>query len=337
MEEFETVEERSAGAAPVAGAFIAAAVVVIGLEEEVGAAERPVDGLAAELRDAGKELHVWTVNEVGEMWRLLTLGADNLIIVTIIANKLPLERRAQAVKLGLALAMLFRIALLMVVSVILKYATSVFYEFDTHFLGIHMHGALSGKALVLALGGAELFELGEVKGDLGALVMGVLISTHPKAKEMAKSMLGFKDLFLLGFFLSVGMSGQLSLEALIIGLLLAPFVLVKSALIFTLLTRFKLRARTSLLATLNLSSAGYGTRPRRHFAEQTVVTAYKAAHDVAVAPVPFTPAITREVTDLVQAGRIPGLGDDTGLAEHTGKLDIPQHGCMIERLTVLTA
>ena len=108
--------------------------------------------------------------------------------------------------------------------------------------------------LALALGGAELFELAEVKGDLGALIMGVLISTHPKATEMARSMLGFKDLFLLGFFLSVGMSGQLSLEALIIGLLLAPFVLVKSALIFTLLTRFKLRARTSLLATLNLTN-----------------------------------------------------------------------------------
>ncbi|MBE9535146.1 MAG: cation:proton antiporter, partial [Proteobacteria bacterium] len=48
--------------------------------------------------------------------------------------------------------------------------------------------------LVLALGGAELFELGGVKDDLGALVMGLLISTHPKSEEMAKSMLGFKDL-----------------------------------------------------------------------------------------------------------------------------------------------
>lgn len=108
--------------------------------------------------------------------------------------------------------------------------------------------------LVLALGGAELFELSGVKDDLGALIMGVLISTHSKSKEMAKSMLGFKDLFLLGFFLSIGMSGQLSLEALMIGLLLVPFVFVKSALFFTLMTCFKLRARTSLLATLNLSN-----------------------------------------------------------------------------------
>ena len=108
--------------------------------------------------------------------------------------------------------------------------------------------------LVLALGGAELFELGGVKDDLGALIMGVLISTHPKSKELANSMLGFKDLFLVGFFLSIGMSGQLSLEALIIGLLLVPFILIKSALFFTLMTQFKLRARTSLLATLNLTN-----------------------------------------------------------------------------------
>jgi len=108
--------------------------------------------------------------------------------------------------------------------------------------------------LVLALGGAELFELGGVKDDLGALIMGVLISTHPKAAEMSKSMLGFKDLFLVGFFLSIGMTGELSPEALVIGTLLAPLVLVKSALFYGLMTSFKLRARTSLLATLNLSN-----------------------------------------------------------------------------------
>jgi len=108
--------------------------------------------------------------------------------------------------------------------------------------------------LVLALGGAELFELGGVKDDLGALIMGLLISTHPKAAEMAKSMLGFKDLFLVGFFLTIGMTGQLSIEALIIGLLIVPFVFVKSTFIFVLMNRFKLRARTSLLSTLNLTN-----------------------------------------------------------------------------------
>jgi len=109
-------------------------------------------------------------------------------------------------------------------------------------------------ALVLALGGAELFELGGVKDDLGALIIGILISTHSKSKEMAKAMLGFKDLFLVGFFLNIGISGELSAEVFIIGLLFVPFIFIKSSLFFILMTGFQLRARTSLLATINLSN-----------------------------------------------------------------------------------
>lgn len=108
--------------------------------------------------------------------------------------------------------------------------------------------------LVLALGGAELFEITGVKGDLGALLMGVLISKHPKSKELAESMLGFKDLFLVGFFLTIGMSGQLSFATVAAGALFAPLLVIKSALFLLILTWLKLRARTALLATLSLSN-----------------------------------------------------------------------------------
>ncbi len=105
---------------------------------------------------------------------------------------------------------------------------------------------------LLAVGGAELFELVKLKGSLGALVLGLLISNHPKADEMAKTMLGFKDLFLLGFFLSVGMSADLTLEIITVGALITPLVFFKSALFVKLLTRFRLRARTAVLASLEL-------------------------------------------------------------------------------------
>ncbi len=108
--------------------------------------------------------------------------------------------------------------------------------------------------LVLALGGAEIFELGGVKDDLGALIMGMMIASHPKASEMAKVMLNFKDLFLVGFFLTIGMTGELSLAAFVVGALLVPFVLIKSGLFFLLLNAFRLRARTALLTTLNLTN-----------------------------------------------------------------------------------
>ena len=42
----------------------------------------------------------------------IALGADNLIIITIIANKLEASERGKAIKLGLILAMAFRIILL---------------------------------------------------------------------------------------------------------------------------------------------------------------------------------------------------------------------------------
>lgn len=108
--------------------------------------------------------------------------------------------------------------------------------------------------LILALGGAEVFELVGMKGDLGALVLGVMIASHPKADELSKTMLGFKDLFLLGFFLSIGLSGKLTLDTFLVGALVTPFVFVKAMLFFALFTLFNLRARTSLIATLNLTN-----------------------------------------------------------------------------------
>ena len=107
---------------------------------------------------------------------------------------------------------------------------------------------------LLALGGAQLFELVGLKGDLGALVLGVLIASHTKADEMAKTMLGFKDFFLLAFFLAVGLSGELSLETMVVGAAITLLVLLKSALFLGLLTAFRLQARTALLATLNLGN-----------------------------------------------------------------------------------
>ncbi|MCY3566580.1 MAG: cation:proton antiporter [Gammaproteobacteria bacterium] len=109
-------------------------------------------------------------------------------------------------------------------------------------------------SLLLALGGAELFELVGLKGDLGALVLGVLLARHHKAEEVAGTMFGFKNLFLLGFFLSIGLSGPLTPETFLVGAAITPFVLAKSALFFRLLTRFKLRARTSLRASLTLAN-----------------------------------------------------------------------------------
>jgi len=108
--------------------------------------------------------------------------------------------------------------------------------------------------IVLALGGADLFELVEMKGDLGALVLGMLLAGHPKANELAKSLLGFKDLFLVGFFLSVGMSALPGWSELWISLALLVFLPFKVALYFGLFTAFSLRTGTAWRSSLNLAN-----------------------------------------------------------------------------------
>jgi len=108
--------------------------------------------------------------------------------------------------------------------------------------------------VLLTFGGAGLFKGVGLKPDLGALVFGALMAGHPKADELSKVLLGFKDLFLVGFFLTIGLSGLPTFTDLGIALLLVLAVPVKVGLFLVLLTRFKLRARTSTLTALSLAN-----------------------------------------------------------------------------------
>ena len=108
--------------------------------------------------------------------------------------------------------------------------------------------------LSLALGGALVFEAVGVKGDLGALILGLLLSSSPRASELAKHLLGFKDLFLVGFFLTIGLAGGLSLDTVALALLLVLLVPMKTGLFLWLFTRFRLRARSAFLSSLSLSN-----------------------------------------------------------------------------------
>ena len=108
--------------------------------------------------------------------------------------------------------------------------------------------------ILMPAAGYGSFELVGLKGDLGALVFGMLVASHPKASELAKTLLSFKDLFLVGFFLNIGISGSPSLAAVGIAILLALVMPIKAAFFFSILTRFKLRARNAMLASLGLAN-----------------------------------------------------------------------------------
>ena len=112
---------------------------------------------------------------------------------------------------------------------------------------------LFGLFLGLVLG-PELFQLVGLKSDLGALVIGMMVADNKKAHELATTLLNFKDIFLIGFFLSIGLSGLPTSNAIIISILLVLLIPIKSILYFYIFTKFNLRARTAFHATVTLSN-----------------------------------------------------------------------------------
>jgi predicted Kef-type K+ transport protein len=109
--------------------------------------------------------------------------------------------------------------------------------------------------LFIALGvGTTSFAMVGLKPDLGALVIGALIGSHPRSPELAASLYNFKDLFLISFFFQIGLNAAPSLNHALAAMGLLILLAGKSSLYFLILTRFRLRARTSFLATLALTN-----------------------------------------------------------------------------------
>ena len=96
----------------------------------------------------------------------------------------------------------------------------------------------------MALGGYELFTLLNLKGDLGALVAGMMLASHVKAAEIYKALMGFKDLFLIGFFLSIGFIALPNVEMMLTALVLLLLLPVKFLLFFRLLTWLGMSGRS---------------------------------------------------------------------------------------------
>ena len=117
------------------------------------------------------------------------------------------------------------------------------------------HGELLPlTGFILALGGYHLFELVNIKGDLGALIFGILLAQHEKASELAKSLLSFKDLLLIGFFLTIGLTALPDLNMIVLAIVFCLFIPLKAALFFGLFTSLRLRGRTAYLSSLVLSN-----------------------------------------------------------------------------------
>lgn len=112
---------------------------------------------------------------------------------------------------------------------------------------------LLGLYFSLILGGHGFESLG-FSAEIGALMLGILIAPHPKSGELSESLWGIKEFFLVGFFLKIGLGGLPTINDWIFAIGVNLFLWIKGLLFFFLFIIFKLKARSSFLASLSLSS-----------------------------------------------------------------------------------
>jgi predicted tellurium resistance membrane protein TerC len=91
----------------------------------------------------------------------VVLGIDNIIFISIVANKLPVEIRAKTRNMGLILALVVRIILLLGITWVISFKEPLFHLSDilgdwlTHKFSDHDH-PFSGRDLILMFGGLFL-------------------------------------------------------------------------------------------------------------------------------------------------------------------------------------
>ena len=81
----------------------------------------------------------------------IVLGVDNIVFISIASNKLPEEQRPRARRLGLLMAMGFRVLMLLGISYLIKMQTPLFH-IDTQLIT----GGFTGQSLILLAGGLFL-------------------------------------------------------------------------------------------------------------------------------------------------------------------------------------
>ncbi|MFN8319739.1 MAG: cation:proton antiporter [Saprospiraceae bacterium] len=87
--------------------------------------------------------------------------------------------------------------------------------------------------------GAYAFELVGLKPDLGALLAGMLLVKHRKADELYDRMMGYKDFFLIAFFIYVGLTGKLNWNVVLATWFLFPLMFFKGAIFMSLFSDSK--------------------------------------------------------------------------------------------------
>jgi len=82
----------------------------------------------------------------------------------------------------------------------------------------------------------------------------MFLASHIKATEINKALMSFKDIFLIGFFLSIGFTAIPTLEMFGLASLLILLIPIKFGLFFGVFSLLKMRCRSAFLSALALSN-----------------------------------------------------------------------------------
>ena len=106
----------------------------------------------------------------------IILGIDNIIFISVIANRLPVEIREKVRRFGLIFALVTRILLLLSLSWVMGLTTPLFTM---------MEHSISGRDLILLLGG--FFLIWKASKEIYVEVEACLLYTSPSPRDYAAS------------------------------------------------------------------------------------------------------------------------------------------------------
>lgn len=108
--------------------------------------------------------------------------------------------------------------------------------------------------MTMALAGGVFAEHLGISADIGALLTGIMLGGHDKTEDIAHKLWSLKELFLVAFFLQIGLRGLPNQEQALTALALLVWLPLQGGLFFFLFIWAGLRARTAFVSSLALTT-----------------------------------------------------------------------------------
>ena len=104
----------------------------------------------------------------------------------------------------------------------------------------------------LALAGGFLAESVSISSEIGALLTGIMLSSHSKSDDLANKLWGLKEILLVAFFLQIGLTDLPNRQDIFQAVQLLLLLPLQGVLFFVLFLFSGLRARTAFVSSLAL-------------------------------------------------------------------------------------